>query len=463
MAMKSDEEIIAAPGTPLGYAAIGIVRLSGSGSLELVERLFRPRRRDLKLAQGPDRALHLGHICGRDGGPLDEVLVVVMRGPHSYTRQDVVEIHSHGGLVAVSRILERVLQAGARLAEPGEFTKRAWLNGRLDLAQAEAVIDLIRARSGAGMDQALKQLDGSLSALVTELRDRLRRLMAEVEAGIDFPEEMSEQGEQPLGQELQLLLASVEELLQTAKAGRIYREGLAVVLLGKPNAGKSTLLNSLLGAERALVTDIPGTTRDLIEETISLRGIPLRLIDTAGIREDAGIVESLGIDRAKSAVDQADLILALFDAGAPLDQADRMVLKLIAGRDSVLLLNKIDLRERLLSKEQLEALAPGRPVLEIAAKLGAGRQELEQAVVDLVGAGVAPAVPAMITRARHQAALQQVREALSSAREALADGITLDCVAVDLWEAWSALGEILGEAVPEGIVDAIFQEFCIGK
>jgi tRNA modification GTPase len=463
MPITTEEDIITAPGTPLGYAAIGIIRLSGKGSVELADTLFAPRKRGLRLTGAPDRLMVLGHICSESGQPLDEVLVVVMREPHSYTRQDVVEIHSHGGLVSVNRILERVLQAGARLAEPGEFTRRAWLGGRLDLAQAEAVIDLIRARSGAGLDLAVRQLGGGLSSLVAELRLRLRGLMAEVEAGIDFPEDVPEQEERSLAGELRELSESVERVLQTARAGRIYREGLAVVLLGKPNAGKSTLLNSLLGTERALVTEIPGTTHDLIEEMASIRGIPLRLIDTAGIRKDAGIVEALGIDRAKDAVAQADLVLALFDAATPLEQEDLMVLDLAEDRESLLLLNKMDVNERVLDRERLRSLARGRPVLEISARLGLGLQELEQAIVGLVGAGAAPQAPAMLTRARHQAALQRVREALGSALASLDAGVTLDCVAVDLWEAWSALGEILGEAVPEEIVEAIFQEFCVGK
>lgn len=463
MPIASDEDIIAAPGTPLGHAAIGIIRLSGKGSVDLADTLFAPRRRGARLAGAPDRLMNLGHICGENGQPLDEVLAVVMRAPHSYTRQDVVEIHSHGGLVSVNRILERVLQAGARMAEPGEFTRRAWLNGRLDLAQAEAVIDLIRARSGAGLDQAVRQLGGGLSALVADLRGRLRGLMAEAEAGIDFPEDVPEQGRRSLAGELQELLSSVERVLETARTGRIYREGLAVVLLGKPNAGKSTLLNSLLGTERALVTEIPGTTRDLIEEMASIRGIPLRLIDTAGIRGDAGVVESLGIDRAKEAVAQADLLLAVFDATTPLGQEDQIVLDLAADRESLLLLNKVDAAEQAPGGDRLRSLARGRPVLEISARLGWGRQELEQAIVDLVGAGTAPAAPAMLTRVRHQAALRRVREALGSALSSLNAGITLDCVAVDLWEAWSALGEILGEAAPEEVIEAIFQEFCIGK
>jgi tRNA modification GTPase len=463
MAAGVDDEIIAAPGTPLGHGAIGIIRLSGSGSVALAEGVFKPRKSGLRLSSTPDRLMNLGYICNGNREPLDEVLLVVMRGPHSYTRQDVVEIHSHGGLVSVGRIMEQLLKAGARMAEPGEFTRRAWLNGRLDLAQAEAVLDLIRARSGAGMDNALSQLRGGLSGQVKDLRGQLRRLMAEVEAGIDFPDDVPEQDGMRLTKMLQGLSVIVDELLQTARSGRIFREGLAVVLLGKPNAGKSTLLNNLLGAERALVTDLPGTTRDMIEEAVSIRGIPVRLIDTAGIREDAGVVELLGIDRAKKEVAQADLVMAIFDATTPLDQDDRMVLAIAVGKECLLVLNKIDADRRLLGKEQLASLGQGCPVLEISARLGWGRQDLEQAIVSLVGAGATPPAPAVITRVRHQAALQRVSEALGSAMAAIMAGLTLDCVAVDLWDAWSALGEILGEAVPGEIIDAIFQEFCVGK
>jgi tRNA modification GTPase len=407
--------------------------------------------------------MHLGHICNAAGDLIDEVLVVVMRGPQSYTRQDVVEIHSHGGVLAANRILERILQEGARLAEPGEFTKRAWLNGRIDLAQAEAVIDLIQARSSKGMGLAIKQLDGNLSTLATELRQQLKRLIAGVEAGIDFPEEITEREDDALKNDLRALLGRVDQLLQTARAGRIYREGLAVVLLGKPNSGKSTLLNRMLGSERALVTNIPGTTRDLIEEMVNIRGIPIRLIDTAGIRDRAGVVETLGIEKAKGALKQADLALAIFDATSIFEQADRMVIDLLGAQQSMILLNKIDAEERLLNREQLVSLAHGRPVLEISACLGWGLQGLEQGLEGLVGAESVQAEPATLTRIRHQVVLQKVREAIGSALETMSGGGTLDCAAVDLWDAWSALGEILGEAVPGEIIDEIFQEFCIGK
>jgi tRNA modification GTPase len=463
MAAETDEDVIAALGTPLGYGAIGIVRLSGTGAIELADRIFKARKKETMLGNAPDRVMLTGHICSINGEIIDEVLAVAMKGPRSYTRQDVVEIHSHGGILAASRILERVLQEGARLADAGEFTKRAWINGRIDLAQAEAVIDLIRARSVTGMSQAVKQLDGALSELVKDLRQKLKRLMAGVEASIDFPDEVSVQEEETLKGDLQLLKKKIEDLLETAKAGRIFREGLAVVLLGKPNSGKSTLLNRILGAERALVTNVPGTTRDLIEEMVSIRGIPIQMIDTAGIREKAGIVEALGIEKAKEALDRADLVMAVFDATVAFETADRMVLNLLENRRGLILLNKIDAEGQMLDRKRLEKEAAGLKVLEISAQKGLGIKELEQALVALVGAEHLAAAPAIISKLRHQKLLEEAREAIGSALKTITTGGTLDCAAIDLWEAWTALGGLLGEEVSGEIVEEIFKEFCVGK
>jgi tRNA modification GTPase len=458
-----DEEIIAAPGTVAGHAAIGIVRLSGPGCVELVGKIFKPHLPQLLLEEVQTRMMHLGHICDQSGKLLDEVLLVVMRGPQSYTRQDVVEIDCHGGIMAVQRIMEQVISAGARLAEPGEFTKRAWLNGRIDLTQVEAVVDLIKAQSDAGMDQAMMQLEGRLSRKVKILRNDLKHLMVEVEASIDFPEEISDRQEELIKQDLTHLFEQIEELLRTAKAGRTYREGIAVVLLGKPNTGKSTLLNQILGKDRALVTNIPGTTRDILEEMVNIKGIPIRMVDTAGIRQQAGIIEKMGIEKAKIAVDQADLILVLFDATNCLDQADQMVLDMVTKKQSILLLNKIDSDQKLLSREQLDEIANGLTILEISASLGWGLMELEKVIETMVGVGTVKAAPVLITRIRHQEALERVRKAIESAQETLAGEGTMDCMAVDLWDAWEALGTILGETVSDEIINDIFQEFCIGK
>jgi tRNA modification GTPase len=308
-----EKDLIAALGTALGEAAISMIRLSGEGAVELVASIFKPRNKDLDLLKVASHTVTLGYICDDQGDIIDEVLVCVMRAPRTYTREDVVEIFCHGGILPVRSVMDLVLQKGARIAEPGEFTKRAFLNGRIDLAQAEAVLDLIRARSSKGAELACNQLTGKISAGIGKLRDELKSVLAQIEAEIDFPEDVDPL---PKGERLQriaVLKERVDLLLKGATLGRIYREGLQTVLVGKPNVGKSTLLNMLLGEERALVTDIPGTTRDLIEEMLVLDGIPLRIVDTAGIRESMGLVESLGIERAKDALEQADLVLALFD------------------------------------------------------------------------------------------------------------------------------------------------------
>ncbi len=456
-------DLIAALGTPVGEAAIGIIRLSGRGAVELVERIFRPRRSALRLSEAPSHTMHLGTICTPEGEVLDEVLVAVMRAPRTYTREDVVEIYCHGGVIPVRSVLDLVLKEGARLAEPGEFTKRAFLNGRIDLAQAEAVLDLIRARSEAGREIALRQLGGEVSRAVAELRAQIRGILAGVEAELDFPEDVEPLAKEERGKKIKDLVERIDHLLKGGEVGRFYREGLATTLLGKPNVGKSTLLNLLVEEERALVTEVPGTTRDLIEEVVVIRGIPLRLIDTAGIREHADLVERLGIARAREAVARADLVLAVFDAGAGLSEEDRLVLDLLRGKRGLAVLNKVDLPEKRLTKEDLVSLAEGKPVVEVSARYGWGREQLEEKIWEVVGAGAVAAEPVLITRARHQAVLRRVAADLRAALQALEEGWPLDCVAVDLWNAWFALGEITGDAVGEDIIDEIFSEFCIGK
>ncbi|MDH7577668.1 MAG: tRNA uridine-5-carboxymethylaminomethyl(34) synthesis GTPase MnmE [Bacillota bacterium] len=456
-------DLIAALGTPLGEAALGIVRLSGRGAVEIVERIFYPRRTNLKLTEVPSHTIHLGEIRTGDGRVLDEVLVSVMRAPRTYTREDVVEIYCHGGVIPVRSVLDLVLKEGARLAEPGEFTKRAFLSGRVDLAQAEAVLDLIRARSETGRELALKQLGGSVSHTITDLRNKIKSILAEVEAELDFPEDVEPQPKQVRQKKIAALLEKVDHLVRGGQIGRFYREGLATTLVGKPNVGKSTLLNLLLGEERALVTEIPGTTRDLIEEVVLIKGIPLRLIDTAGIREHAGVVERLGIARAREAATRADLVLAVLDAGTGVSDEDRLVLELLQEKRGLVILNKIDLPEKRLTKSDLEPLAGGKPVVEISARFGWGRALLEEKIWEVVGAGVVAGEPVLITRARHQAALKRVRAALQAAGETLAGDWPLDCVAVDLWNAWFALGEITGDTVSEDVIEEIFSEFCIGK
>jgi tRNA modification GTPase len=387
-----------------------------------------------------------------------------MRAPRTYTREDVVEIFCHGGILPVRSVMDLVLQKGARIAEPGEFTKRAFLNGRIDLAQAEAVLDLIRARSSKGAELACNQLTGKISAGIGKLRDELKSVLAQIEAEIDFPEDVDPL---PKGERLQriaVLKERVDLLLKGATLGRIYREGLQTVLVGKPNVGKSTLLNMLLGEERALVTDIPGTTRDLIEEMLVLDGIPLRIVDTAGIRESMGLVESLGIERAKDALEQADLVLALFDVTTGITDDDLVVLHLLHGKKGVVLLNKADLPQKQIDPQtMMEHVGDQFPVIEISSKLGWGQKELADAILNVIGAGHIAGETVLLTRKRHQVALEKVKDRLVSAQIAINGNLPLEFIAVDIWDAWSALGEIIGETLPDEIISSIFSEFCVGK
>lgn len=459
-----EKDLIAALGTALGEAAISMIRLSGEGAVELVASIFKPRNKDLDLLKVASHTVTLGYICDDQGDIIDEVLVCVMRAPRTYTREDVVEIFCHGGILPVRSVMDLVLQKGARIAEPGEFTKRAFLNGRIDLAQAEAVLDLIRARSSKGAELACNQLTGKISAGIGKLRDELKSVLAQIEAEIDFPEDVDPLPKEERLRRIAVLQERVDLLLKGATLGRIYREGLQTVLVGKPNVGKSTLLNMLLGEERALVTDIPGTTRDLIEEMLVLDGIPLRIVDTAGIRESMGLVESLGIERAKDALEQADLVLALFDVTTGITDDDLVVLHLLHGKKGVVLLNKADLPQKQIDPQtMMEHVGDQFPVIEISSKLGWGQKELADAILNVIGAGHIAGETVLLTRKRHQVALEKVKDRLVSAQIAINGNLPLEFIAVDIWDAWSALGEIIGETLPDEIISSIFSEFCVGK
>lgn len=459
-----EKDLIAALGTALGEAAISMIRLSGEGAVELVASIFKPRNKDLDLLKVASHTVTLGYICDDQGDIIDEVLVCVMRAPRTYTREDVVEIFCHGGILPVRSVMDLVLQKGARIAEPGEFTKRAFLNGRIDLAQAEAVLDLIRARSSKGAELACNQLTGKISAGIGKLRDELKSVLAQIEAEIDFPEDVDPLPKEERLRRIAVLQERVDLLLKGATLGRIYREGLQTVLVGKPNVGKSTLLNMLLGEERALVTDIPGTTRDLIEEMLVLEGIPLRIVDTAGIRESMGLVESLGIERAKDALEQADLVLALFDVTTGITDDDLVVLHLLHGKKGVVLLNKADLPQKQIDPQtMMEHVGDQFPVIEISSKLGWGQKELADAILNVIGAGHIAGETVLLTRKRHQVALEKVKDRLVSAQIAINGNLPLEFIAVDIWDAWSALGEIIGETLPDEIISSIFSEFCVGK
>ncbi len=459
-------DTIAAVATPLGEGGIGIVRLSGSEAVAIADQMF--RRKDGKsLAQQPTYTLRYGKVVDPETGrKLDEAIAAIMRAPHSYTAEDVVEIQCHGGVVVVREILGLALKLGARLAEPGEFTKRAFLNGRLDLAQAEAVIDLIQSQTRVGLEVAVDQLEGSLSRRIKEIREGLYDLAVRIEASIDFPEDdLPEVELAQLERGLQAGIKQLEVLLATADDGKILREGLKTVITGKPNVGKSSLLNTLLDENRALVTDIPGTTRDTIEEVVNLQGLALRLVDTAGIRESSDLVERLGVERSLRLIQEADLVLHVLDRSEELTAEDFQILEMTKGRRRLVLINKTDLPPAW----ELEALgAIEAPILEISLRKEPEQvvASLTQAALGLLGTGAinsSAGSRALITRSRHKQALQQALKYLRESLGTLQAGLPLDLIAVDLYHALEALGEITGETVRENVLDRIFAEFCIGK
>ena len=452
-------DTIAAISTPPGEAGIGIVRLSGPAAEAIARRLFRPRR---PRPAWQSHRLYLGHLLDSQGHVLDEVLLTLMRAPHTYTRQDMVEIHCHSGYAILRAILQAVLAQGARLAKPGEFTLRAFLSGRLDLSQAEGVLEAIQARTEAALRVAQAHLAGGLGHRLAGLRVALLGVLAQLEAALDFPEEGAELTPAALKEQLAAPRKELQRLLATYRQGRLLREGVRVVLAGRPNVGKSSLLNRLLDAERAIVTDIPGTTRDVIEATVTLGGLAICLADTAGLREARDRVEELGVARSREHMSQADLILYLVDASDAASPDDAQVLQDFAGRPVIIVMNKIDLPPQL-DADDLRHAWP-HPVVAISALTGQGLADLEQAVLDLVLQGGVQPGGDMITQARHA-------ELLARAGAALDRGITLleqaeppwELVALEVKEALMALGEITGEEVGDAVLDQIFSQFCIGK
>ena len=453
-------DTIAAIATPLGEGGLAVLRVSGPQALAVADRCFVPKGMASKKPSGAaSHTIHYGHIV-RDGRVIDEVLVSVLRAPRTFTREDVVEISCHGGLLPARLVLDALLAAGARLAEPGEFTRRAFLNGRLDLAQAEAVADLIHARTDLAVSAANEQLAGKLSHRIRELRADLLTTLAHVEAHLDFPDEdiAPDTRGQLLGR-LDRGIAFMDELLRTAHDGQVLRRGVRAAIVGRPNAGKSSLLNQLLGHDRAIVAPTPGTTRDTIEETASIRGVPVVFIDTAGLRDTVDAVEAEGVRRSRVALERAELILHLLDASEPLDPADQRHLEEFTNRKRLLVINKTDLPRRLALPAQ-----PGARVLEVSCVTGAGLETLRDAIRDTVCTGglTAEMLQVMIN-SRHQDALQRARTATLRSAEALRADSTLELVALDLRIAVQAVGEIVGETTTEDLLDVVFSQFCIGK
>jgi tRNA modification GTPase len=455
-------DTIAAIATNLGESGISIIRVSGDKALKIVSSIFKGKN-DKKLDDIKTYTMRYGFIIDKDTGEtLDEVIVSYMKGPRSFTAEDTVEINCHGGVVVTKRILEEVIKAGARIAEPGEFTKRAFLNGRIDLSQAEAVIDIITAKTELSAKSALEQSGGKISREINELRHGLLEIIAAIEATVDYPEDdLEEVTSEKAKAQVEDILKSVETLLSSADEGKILREGLNTVIVGKPNVGKSSLLNALLMESRAIVTEVPGTTRDIIEEYISIDGIPIKIVDTAGIRETEDVVEKIGVEKSREKIESADLVVLVLDASRKIDEEDREVIEFIKDKKYVVLLNKTDLRPQI-DKDKIKDLNSDY-IIEISAKTGEGLDKFKQVIKELFFKGEVTAKEVMITNARHKEALIRARESLIAAIGALENTFAIDLASIDLRNAWKILGEINGDTVEEDIIDTIFSKFCLGK
>jgi tRNA modification GTPase len=458
-------DTIAAISTPMGEGAIAIVRLSGEKAIHISDKLFRGVG-GKRLVDVHSHTIHYGHLVDpKTDLVAEEVMVSVMKGPKTFTKEDVVEINCHGGLVSVNRVLQLVLNNGARLADPGEFTKRAFLNGRIDLSQAEAVMDLIRAKTDRAMNVALGQMEGRLSRLIQKLRQEILETLAHVEVNIDYPEydDVEEMTHHLLIDKARYVKGEIEKVLQTSQQGKILREGLATVIVGRPNVGKSSLLNSLVHENKAIVTDIPGTTRDVIEEYVNVRGVPLKLLDTAGIRETEDIVERIGVEKSRQVLKEADLILLVLNHSDEITIEDENIFAAVEGMDVIVIINKMDLPQKI-SMERVEQLAKGHKVIRTSLLEDRGVDELEEAIAALFFAGSIEAGDlTYVSNSRHIALLNQALNSIEDAIDGVESGTPIDIVQIDFTRTWELLGEIIGQSVHESLIDQLFSQFCLGK
>ena len=448
--------------TPLGEGGISIIRVSGSDSLKIINKIFKGKNAS-DILDMKSYTMRYGHICDINSKfEIDEVIISYMKGPRSFTAEDVVEVNCHGGVVSTGRVLEEIIKAGARIAEPGEFTKRAFLNGRIDLSQAEAVMDIIRAKTDLSMKSAVMQSNGALSKEIGKLREYMLNTLALIEYSVDFTEDDEEPDETiPIRVQEQLTIAikDINKLLEGANEGRIIRDGLKLAIIGKPNVGKSSLLNCLLKEKRAIVTDIPGTTRDIIEEFISLDGIPVKITDTAGIRETEDEVEKIGVERSREKIDEADLIVLMLDSSRPLESEDREIIDKVKDKKYVVLMNKNDL-EKKISDEDIKDL---KNVIYISAKTGFGIDELKEKVKELFFNGEVDSESMIISNNRHKQALYRALENCQEALDRVKSNEYLDLISIYVTSALKALGEITGSELEEDLINKIFSEFCVGK
>lgn len=458
--VKSDT--IAAIATAMTSSGIGIIRISGEEAFQIAEKIFQPQKEGKKLTEQDTYTIHYGNIVDGDE-IIDEVIVLLMRGPHSYTAEDTVEIDCHGGIYVMKKILELVIHNGARAAEPGEFTKRAFLNGRIDLSQAEAVIDVIQAKNEYALKSSVRQLKGSVLKKIRSIREKVIYEIAFIESALDDPEHISLDGyPKKLKEKVENLLKEAEDLLISSEQGRVLREGIRTVIIGKPNAGKSSLLNALVGDDRAIVTDIAGTTRDALEEQIQIRGLSLNIVDTAGIRKTKDFVEQIGVSKAKEHAKDADLILYVVDSSTNLDENDDEIISLLKDQNVIILLNKMDLTMVTtpeMVKERLE-----KPTVCISAKEETGIDEFAMLLEKMFFDGkVSFNDEIYLTNMRHKAAMEEVKDSFMKVLESISIGMPEDFFSIDLMNAYEALGSILGESVGEDLVNEIFSKFCMGK
>ncbi|MBS9538604.1 tRNA uridine-5-carboxymethylaminomethyl(34) synthesis GTPase MnmE [Staphylococcus hominis] len=458
-----DFDTITSISTPMGEGAIGIVRLSGPEAVEIGDKLYKGKK---KLKDVPSHTINYGHIIDPETDEVvEEVMISVLRAPKTFTREDIIEINCHGGILTINRILELTMTHGARMAEPGEYTKRAFLNGRIDLSQAEAVMDFIRSKTDRASKVAMNQIEGRLSDLIKRQRQSILEILAQVEVNIDYPEydDVEDATTEFLLAQSKKIKNEINQLLETGTQGKIMREGLSTVIVGKPNVGKSSMLNNLIQDNKAIVTEVAGTTRDVLEEYVNVRGVPLRLVDTAGIRDTEDIVEKIGVERSRKALSEADLILFVLNNNEPLTEEDRTLYEVIKNEDAIVIVNKTDL-ERQLDIEEVKTMIGDTPLIQTSMLKQEGIDELELQIRDLFfGGEVQNQDMTYVSNSRHISLLKQARQTIQDAIDAAEAGIPMDMVQIDLTRTWELLGEIIGESASDELINQLFSQFCLGK
>lgn len=458
-----DFDTITSISTPMGEGAIGIVRLSGPQAIEIGDILYKGKK---KLSEVETHTINYGHIIDPETNEtVEEVMVSVLRAPKTFTREDIIEINCHGGILTINRILELTMTYGARMAEPGEYTKRAFLNGRIDLYQAEAVMDFIRSKTDRASKVAMNQIEGRLSDLIKKQRQSILEILAQVEVNIDYPEydDVEDATTDFLLEQSKRIKEEINQLLETGAQGKIMREGLSTVIVGRPNVGKSSMLNNLIQDNKAIVTEVAGTTRDVLEEYVNVRGVPLRLVDTAGIRDTEDIVEKIGVERSRKALSEADLILFVLNNNEPLTEDDQTLFEVIKNEDVIVIINKTDLEQRL-DVSELREMIGDMPLIQTSMLKQEGIDELEIQIKDLFfGGEVQNQDMTYVSNSRHISLLKQARQSIQDAIDAAESGIPMDMVQIDLTRTWEILGEILGESASDELIDQLFSQFCLGK